>query len=414
MKILFLSDNFPPESNAPAIRTYEHAKRWVELGHDVTVITCAPNFPAGVLFEGHRNRLLQRAEMDGIHVVRVWTWIARNEGFVLRTLDYVSYMVSAILGSFFVARPDVVIATSPQFFTSIAGWVVSILKWRPFVFELRDLWPETVVAVDAMKSNFALDALEKLAHFLYRRADLMIPVTLPFARRLEALGVPAERIEVVTNGIDPGAIETRRSPEATRAKYGIPADAFVAGYVGTLGMCHGLSTVLDAAAATRDDASIHYVVMGDGADRDELVAILEQGALPNVTLIDRQPRAEALEVLAAVDVSLVMLRESPVFETVIPSKIFEAMALRKPILLGVRGEAHRIVVDEAGCGIAFPPEDAETLVKALRGLAADPELRARLGERGHQAVVQSYQRSVLAEKMIGFIEAKIEAKAAAH
>jgi glycosyltransferase involved in cell wall biosynthesis len=404
MKILFLTDNFPPESNAPAIRTFEHARHWARMGHDVTIITCAPNFPAGALFEGYRNRCMQREEIEGIAVVRVWTFISRNEGFLLRTLDYVSFMLSAIIASLFVKRPDVVIATSPQFFTSIAGWIVSLLRWRPFVFELRDLWPETVMAVDAMQSNWILDALERLAHFLYRRADLMVPVTHAFANRLRTLGVPDERIEIVTNGIDPDSIEIRRSQAATREKYALPEDAFVAGYIGTLGMCHGLSTVLEAAQRTRGDSRLHFVVMGDGADRDELIAILERERLENVTLIDRQPRAEALEVLNACDVSLVMLRESPVFETVIPSKIFEAMALRKPILLGVRGEAKRIVIDEAACGTAFPPEDADALIHALQHLMANPQICSALGDRGHAAVVDSYQRSVLAEKMIDFIE----------
>jgi len=203
------------------------------------------------------------------------------------------------------------------------------------------------------------------------------------------------------------SIEIQSTPAAVRAKYGVPEGAFVAGYIGTLGMAHGLSTVLEAAKRTLGDEKVHYVVMGDGADRDELVAILERDALRNVTLIDRQPREEALEVLNAVDVSLVMLRESPVFETVIPSKIFEAMALNKPILLGVRGEARRVVVDEAACGIAFAPEDADALVKELKTLEADRELCAQLGERGHRAVVESYQRSVLAEKMIRFIESNL-------
>jgi colanic acid biosynthesis glycosyl transferase WcaI len=404
MKILFLTDNFAPESNAPAIRTHEHTRRWVEMGHEVTVITCAPNFPAGVVFAGYQNRLFQREEIDGVHVIRVWTYITRNEGFLKRTLDYVSYMLSAIIASLFVARPDVVIATSPQFFTAIGGWVVSCLKWRPFVFELRDLWPETVLAVGAMQGNAILDALEGLAHFLYRRANLIIPVTQTFAERLVELGIPKERIEVVTNGIDPDDICIERSQREVRETYGIPQDAFSVGYIGTLGMCHGLSTLLEGAQTLLGDDRFHFVVMGDGADRDELIEILERDELSNVTLIDRQPRLEALAMLNSIDASLVMLRSSPVFETVIPSKIFEAMALQKPILLGVRGEAYRIVVEETGSGLAFPPEDSVGMVARMKELRESPELQRTLGQRGQRAVRERYRRTVLAEKLIGFVE----------
>lgn len=404
MKILFLTDNFAPESNAPAIRTHEHTRSWVEMGHEVTVITCVPNFPAGVVFEGYRNRLFQREVIDGVQVIRVWTYITRNEGFLKRTLDYVSYMFSAIIASLFVSRPDVVIATSPQFFTAIAGWVVSCLKWRPFVFELRDLWPETVLAVGATQGNVILDAFEGLAHFLYRRANLIIPVTQTFAERLVELGISKERIEVVTNGIDPDDIRIERSQREVRETYGIPQDAFSVGYIGTLGMCHGLSTLLEGAQTLLGDDRFHFVVMGDGADRDELIEILERDELNNVTLIDRQPRLEALAVLNSIDASLVMLRSSPVFETVIPSKIFEAMALEKPILLGVRGEAYRIVVEETGSGLAFTPEDSAGMVARMKELRESPELQRRLGQRGQRAVRERYRRTVLAEKLIGFVE----------
>ncbi len=404
MKILFLTDNFAPESNAPAIRTHEHTRSWVEMGHEVTVITCVPNFPAGVVFEGYRNRLFQREVIDGVQVIRVWTYITRNEGFLKRTLDYVSFMFSAIIASLFVSRPDVVIATSPQFFTAIAGWVVSCLKWRPFVFELRDLWPETVLAVGATQGNVILDAFEGLAHFLYRRANLIIPVTQTFAERLVELGISKERIEVVTNGIDPDDIRIERSQWEVRETYGIPQDAFSVGYIGTLGMCHGLSTLLEGAQTLLGDDRFHFVVMGDGADRDELIEILERDELNNVTLIDRQPRLEALTVLNSIDASLVMLRSSPVFETVIPSKIFEAMALAKPILLGVRGEAYRIVVEETGSGLAFTPEDSAGMVARMKELRESPELQRTLGQRGQCAVRERYRRTVLAEKLIGFVE----------
>lgn len=409
MKILFLTDNFPPESNAPAIRTHEHARRWVELGHSVMVVTCAPNFPTGRVFDGYRNRLFQREQIDGIEVLRVWTYITANEGFAKRVLDYMSFMLAAIVASFAVRRPDVVVATSPQFFTAVAGWIVGRLKRRPWVFELRDLWPESIVAVGASSGGRVLDALERFSHFLYRRADLVVPVTRVFADRLRELGVPEERIELVTNGIDPESFRIEPSRAEIRDRLGIPKDVFVSSFVGTVGMAHGVGIVLDAAELTRDDPALHYVIMGNGADKGAVRARLDAQRLRNVTMIDGRPRQEALELVAASDASLVVLRDSPVFETVIPSKIFEAMALRRPIVLGVRGEARRIVVEEGDCGLAFPPEDAEAMVASLRRLMDDPALAKRLGENGRAFVEREYRRTELAERMLRRLEALAQA-----
>ncbi len=402
--ILFLTDNFVPESNAPATRTHEHARKWVEKGHSVTVVTCAPNFPFGRVYDGYRNRLFQREQIDGIEVIRVWSYMAPNKGFAKRILDYLSFMMSAIIMCIRLPRPDVVVATSPQFFTAVAGWIVSIYKRRPFVFELRDLWPESIAAVEAIRSKLLLRPLEMLAHFLYRRADLIVPVTRTFSEELQRLGIPESRIEIVTNGIELSATATKREISETRRIYGIPEDAFVAGYIGTVGMSHGLATIIAAARLTRDDPRLHYVIMGEGADKQEVLSQIERESLTNVTMIDGKPRAEAMEVVQSADVSLVLLKNTPVFETVIPSKIFEAMALRKPIVLGVRGEARRIVVDECESGIAFEPEDAPGMIECIRRLADDPDLVKTLGENGYRAVTERYLRPDLADRMMEAIE----------
>ncbi len=202
MHILFLSDNFPPEVNAPASRTFEHCREWVAAGHKVTVITCAPNFPKGVVFEGFRNRLWQKSEVDGITVIRVWSYITKNEGFAKRILDYVSYMFTAFWASLFVRRVDVIVGTSPQFFTACAAYAASVFKRRPWVFELRDIWPESIRAVGAAKDSMLLDWLEKLELFLYRRADAVISVTHAFKRNLITRGIDGAKIAVVTNGVD--------------------------------------------------------------------------------------------------------------------------------------------------------------------------------------------------------------------
>ena len=232
MHILFLTDNFPPEVNAPASRTFEHCREWVKHGQRVTVITGAPNFPKGKVFEGYKNKLWQTEEMDGIRVIRVWTYITANEGFQRRVLDYISYMVSAVIAAFFVGKVDIVVGTSPQFFTAVAAWVVSVYKRRPFVFELRDLWPESIRVVGAMKDSWALRMLERLELFLYRRAFRIISVTHAFKKNLISRGIKGDKIHVVTNGVDVSRFIPQTRDAMLVKDMGFEG-RFIAGYIGT-------------------------------------------------------------------------------------------------------------------------------------------------------------------------------------
>ena len=267
LNILFLTDNFPPETNAPATRTYEHAVRWVAAGHRVTVITGAPNFPEGRLYAGYRNRWYAVEEMDGIRVVRVKTYITANEGFVRRTLDYVSFMFSSFFFGLFQARPDVVVGTSPQFFTVCAAWLLSVFKWRPFVFELRDLWPESIKAVGAMREGLLYKLLTGLELFLYRRARLIVCVTGAFKMQLVERGIPADKIAVVRNGVDTAVYYPRPANETLRREHGLEGKK-VAGFLGTLGMAHALGSVLEAARALKEQGrdDLVFLLAGSGAE----------------------------------------------------------------------------------------------------------------------------------------------------
>jgi len=249
--ILFLTDNFPPEVNAPASRTFEHCRQWVKAGHRVTVITCAPNFPKGKVFDGYKNRLWQRERMEGIDVIRVWSYITANEGFSRRVLDYLSFMLSAIVVGPWVRDVDVIVGTSPQFFTACAAYVVSRLKGVPYVFELRDLWPESIKAVGAMKDSRAIRMLERLELFLYRKSAAVVSVTESFKKVLVRRGIPAEKIHVVTNGVDVSQFRPRPKDRDLTARLGLEGK-FVAGYIGTHGMAHALETLIEAAERLQD------------------------------------------------------------------------------------------------------------------------------------------------------------------
>ncbi|MEO8312691.1 MAG: glycosyltransferase family 4 protein [Caldimonas sp.] len=401
MHILFLSDNFPPEVNAPASRTHEHCRVWAEAGHEVTVVTCAPNFPKGAVFPGYRNAWRQEERVDGIRVVRVWSYITANEGFARRVLDYLSFMATASLASLSIRRVDVVVGTSPQFFTACAACFVGAVKRRPYVFELRDLWPESIAAVGAMKSSWLLRALERLELFLYRRAARVISVTHAFRANLAGRGIDPTKVAVVTNGVDVARFSPRPKDEALVRELGLEGK-FVAGYVGTHGMAHALETLLDAAVLLRDDPSIRLLLLGDGARKAALVERARTLGLDNVVFVDSVAKDEVARYWSLLDVSIIHLRRTPLFETVIPSKLFECMGMGIPVLHGVAGESAGIVERERA-GWVFEPENAGALAGLLRGLRADPAAIAACRERC-LAAARHYDRRTLALVMLGELE----------
>jgi glycosyltransferase involved in cell wall biosynthesis len=399
MHILFLTDNFPPEGNAPATRTYEHAVRWVEAGHKVTVITCAPNFPEGKVFDGYKNSLYQTELMDGINVVRVKTYITANEGFVKRILDYMSFMVTAFIAGLFQKKADVIVATSPQFFCACSGWLLSVFKRKPFVFELRDIWPASITAVGAMKESFAIRMLEKLELFLYRKADSIISVTHSFKKELIERGVDGTKIDVVLNGVDLTKYEPVEQKDTELAEqYGLQGK-FVAGYIGTHGLAHGLENIVSVAERLQQQDDIRIVFAGGGAARQKVVDLVNEKNLKNVVLINRQPKEMMPRLWSLCDISLVPLKNSDLFRTVIPSKIFECMGMGIPTLMSVpEGEATGII-QNTNSGLTVDSENVDQIVEGILKLKNDSELYNELRQSSID-VASQFSRDLMAEKML--------------
>lgn len=402
MRILFLSHYFPPEVNAPANRTYEHARRWAADGHDVTVITGVPNHPRGVIFPGYRNRLVQEERIEGIRVIRTWTYVTPNEGFVKRTLNYVLFALAAVLASFKVRRPEVVVATSPQFFVGLAGAAVAKLRRAPFVLEVRDLWPDSIVQLGQLRNRRAIRSLEWMETRLYRSAAGIVVNTRAFIDHIAARGVPRGRIELVYNGIDPSLFAPRPSDRQLLTRHGLEGRWLVA-YIGTLGLAHGLDTVLDAAERLRDESDVVFLFIGDGADRGRLEAEARRRALDNVRFLGLLPRTELPAWIASIDCLLVMLRDLPVFETVIPSKIFEFCAQERPVVVAAKGEIRRLV-EEAKAGFVVDPEDGQQLAAMIRHVRQHPEEAAARARAGREWVEQRFQRDQLARSMAAFLD----------
>jgi glycosyltransferase involved in cell wall biosynthesis/UDP-N-acetylmuramyl pentapeptide phosphotransferase/UDP-N-acetylglucosamine-1-phosphate transferase len=396
LRILFLSHYFHPEVNAPASRLHEHARRWTAAGHEVTVICPVPNAPQGRTFNGYRNSLWHEEVVDGIRVIRVWTFLAANRGRFRRVLNYLSYMTSAVAALLLVRRHDVLVATAPQFFCGMAGAIASLFRKETFVLEIRDLWPESIEAIGPHLPAPPLRALYAIARWMYSRAACVVTVGPGYAERLHsAHGISLSRIQVIPNGVDATVFHPDAADRELLKSLGING-RFVIVYMGTIGMAHGLEVVLLAAERLAARQDIAFLLAGDGADRGRLERLAQSRALRNVHFSGLIPKHQVPAMLGACDACLVHLRRRSLFESVLPSKLFEAFGCARPVLLGVEGHAKGLL-EEANAGLPFAPDDAEALAEAVRTLADDQARACTLGANGRQFVLTRYQRDQLAK-----------------
>ena len=408
IKLLFLTDNFPPEVNAPATRTFEHCREWVESGVDVTIITCAPNFPTGVVYPGYHNKFFQKEFIAGIKVIRVWSYMASNQGTLKRILDYISFGVSSFFAGLFI-KSDLIIATSPQFFTAISGFALSVFKRRPWVMEVRDLWPESIRAVNAMTVSTRLwDWIESIELFLYRKAKKIIVVTDSFKDNLTRRGIDQNKIHIIKNGVLIDAFNIHQDNENLKDKYPQLNGKFVIGYLGTHGMAHKLDFILRCAKKVITQNDLHFLFIGDGAEKSSLLKIKDQLRLDNVTMLPAIAKKDIVAHLSMFNAALIPLKKSDLFRTVIPSKIFESAAMRIPIILGVQGESQALI-ENYHAGICFEPENEQAFLESIFKLKADQKLYARL-QTGCEQLALDFDRKKLAQEMLTAMLPKEENK----
>ncbi len=407
MNILYVSQYFPPEMGAPAARVSELSRQWVEMGHQVTVLTGFPNHPTGVVPPEYRPRLRRltcREQYHGVDVIRTWLWPLPNRKGHERIRNYASFCCSAAIRGLFLKRPDVVIGTSPQLLVPLSAWWLSRAMRVPFIFEVRDLWPESLEAVGVSRQDSMIyRSLHHLAGFLYRNCRQIVVVTPAFKERLlHNWGISAEKISVVENGVETDLFTPEGDDGDFRRQLGLEGKLVIA-YIGTFGNAHGLETVLEAAerVAIRIPEA-QFLLVGEGAEKERIAAQARQRGLSNVTLLGQQPRERIPSLIRAADVCLAMLKKSEVFETVIPTKMLEFMACGRPVILTARGQA-AAVLDAAGGGLAIPPEKPEELVRAVDLMAKDPQLRQSLGRSGQKYIVARLSREETALRYIKVI-----------
>ena len=399
---------------APAARAAELAHHWAQSGHDVSVLTGFPNHPTGVVpeeWQARLRRLTYRETVDGVSVFRTWLWPLPNRKAHERMRNYASFCVSAALRGLTIPRPDVIIATSPQLLVGLSGWWLAFARQVPFVFEVRDLWPESLAAVGAGSEGSLLHhALGAIAGFLYQRSNRIVVVTPAFKEHLiRHWRVPEEKIAVVENGVETSlfAPQPSQADQSLRKQLGAEGK-FLASYIGTLGNAHGLETLLDAAAQwQKPNPDVLFLLIGEGAEKERLKAQAQSRGLANIRFLDQQPREKIPALISASDACLVLLKKTDVFKTVIPTKMLEFMSCARPVIVGVDGQARQIV-EAADAGIVIEPENAEALIHAIDQLAVNPELGAKLGQNGREHILQHFSRDRTAEKYVQILKNVVE------
>lgn len=406
MRILIITHYFPPEIGAPQARLSDLARFWTEAGHDVHVITGMPNHPTGVVPAEYRRKLRVRESVDGYAVTRTWLYATPNEGIVKKTLGHLSFMISSILLAFRDAgRPDVVVVSSPTFFSIGSAWVIARLKRARFVVEVRDLWPAIFVELGVLTNRRIIAVLEKLELAAYRASDAVVTVSEGFTTNIADRGIDGSKVHTVTNGVDVDAFDPNATADpSTRADLGAsPGDCLVL-YIGAHGISQGVSTIVEAATKVRNQR-VRIALVGEGADRAHVLEIIERLAPPHVVALPGVPRDRVATLLAAADICLVPLRDIPLFTTFIPSKIFELLAAGRPIIGSVAGEPAEIL-RRAGATVVAP-ENADDLAAAIDDLADDDARRIEIGANGRAFVESHYDRRALAAKYLSVLESVV-------
>jgi glycosyltransferase involved in cell wall biosynthesis len=408
MRVLYLSQYFPPEVGATQTRAYEMAQGLVRAGHEVTMITEMPNHPIGIIPPEYKGKLFEQTTLNGINVLRVWVKTTPEKTFITRMAFYLSYMVMAIIAGLFRARGkyDVIYVTSPPLFVGGAGLVLSFLRRTPMVFEVRDLWPESAVVLGELKNTRVIKLSTWLEEACYRRALRIIAVTKGIKDRLIERGFPDSKIALIPNGANTELYKPQPINLALRRQLNIPGDKFVVIYAGLHGLAHGLETLLQTANLLHDDPNIFFLLLGQGPRKVALIELADDLDLPNVMFHDAVPEANLPNYITIANLGLDTRRKVSISGGTLPVKMFSYMACEVPVVLSIEGEATQLLA-KAQAGIAVDPENPEALARAIIELKENPGICKMYGQNGRAFVEQEFSRQKFAEYLGQILEETI-------
>jgi lipopolysaccharide/colanic/teichoic acid biosynthesis glycosyltransferase/glycosyltransferase involved in cell wall biosynthesis len=402
MKILLLTQWFDPE---PTFKGLLFAKELQRRGHEVEVLTGFPNYPGGRLYPGFKIRPWQREQMEGIPVLRVALYPSHDKSGLRRVLNYASFAVSAaILGTLLVRRPDVIYVYHPPATIGLAAAAIGFFRRAPFVYDIQDLWPDTVAVSGMISSPGAMAVLGMWCQFVYGRARRIVVLSPGFKRQLVSRGVSPDKVDVIYNWCDEAKIQQTAPDPALAATFGL-GDKFRVMFAGTMGTAQALDAVLDAAGLCLSRLpGVQFVFVGGGVDLHRLKQRAAGADLANVVFLPRQEMSAMGGVLGLADVLLVHLKKDPLFEITIPSKTQAYLAAGKPILMGVRGDAARLIT-ESGGGVVCEPEDPVSIAAAVTRLASmSTEQRAAMGQAGKRFYDEKLSLNVGVERFEALFE----------
>jgi glycosyltransferase involved in cell wall biosynthesis len=393
MRILILTQYFPPEIGGAPTRLQSFAAELKNLGHAVEVVTALPNYPRGRFFPGYEGAFYRRELRNGIVTHRLWVYPALGGGFA-RLLNYLSFTLTSFLGFFRCAKPDCIFVESPPIFLSMTAYIAGLFWRAPFIFNVADLWPDIVVEGGFLKPGLILNLLYALERWSYSKAAVVSVVTEGIRDTLlRKKSVRPEKLVLLPNGVDTALYSPRPADESFKRSLGLAGKKVIL-WAGTIGHAHGLEHVLCAAQLLESYPEIHFLFVGDGSARPHVEKLSAEMKLPNVSFRDPVPLEQLPPYFSIAEIGLSSLLNIPLYDSARPSKFFPILASGKPLVFAGRGEAARLLED-AGAGVVVPPENPKALAEAIVQLLDNPEALRRLGQNGHRFVVANLQWSNL-------------------
>ena len=399
MKLLILTQYFPPEIGAPQNRLFELAIRLQKKGIDVSVLTAMPNYPQMKIHENYKGKCYCKETLSNLEVHRAWIYVSQSKAVISRLLNYFSFVISAFfVGLFKIKKQDVLMVESPPLFLGITAYLLAKLKGAKMIFNVSDLWPESAEKLEIISNKTLLSMATKLEEFCYRKAALVSGQTQGIVKNISSR-FPEKKVYWLKNGVDINFYDVNKTIEenAWRKEHNYTCEDFILFYGGIIGHAQGLDVILNAAKQLENYENIKFVLLGNGPEKERLIKLKTELILNNLQFYDAVPKSQMQKIIMDTNASIIPLKRLDLFKGAIPSKIFENLALKKPIILGVEGEAEELFIQQGKCGVSFTPEDSEDLAKQILHLYNNPDLVKELGENGLAYVSENFNRDKIAE-----------------